>query len=204
MRIAISGTHCCGKSTLIDQFLLGHPDYAHEPEPYTVLEEDYGELFAAEPSADDFYRQLEFNVSRLRHYGPGDKVIYERSPADFLAYLLALNDLGREDASRLVDRSLDIVQQAIKFLDLIVFLPVKETEGSTVPEWEDRELRKEVNSRLEGILIVDEFDLFTSNRPEILEASGSTGQRLRMIEKVLDRLQNDLGVPSVEPIISRE
>ena len=40
MRVAISGTHCCGKSTLIDEFLSAHPDFAHEPEPYTVLQED--------------------------------------------------------------------------------------------------------------------------------------------------------------------
>lgn len=29
MRVAISGTHCCGKSTLIDAFLLGHRDYIY-------------------------------------------------------------------------------------------------------------------------------------------------------------------------------
>ena len=116
MRIAVSGTHCCGKSTLIDQFLLAHQDFAHEPEPYTVLEEDYGEVFAAEPSAEDFYRQLEFNVSRLRSYGVGERVIYERSPVDFLAYLLALDDLRRdEEASRLGDRSLGIVREAISY-----------------------------------------------------------------------------------------
>ena len=42
MRVAISGTHACGKSTLIDEFLLVHPEFTHEPEPYTVLDEDYG------------------------------------------------------------------------------------------------------------------------------------------------------------------
>ncbi|MEP7274548.1 MAG: hypothetical protein ABI882_23865, partial [Acidobacteriota bacterium] len=70
MRVAISGTHSCGKSTLVDEFLLVHPDFTHEPEPYTVLEEDYGEVFAAEPSPEDFFRQLEFNIDRLRSYQP--------------------------------------------------------------------------------------------------------------------------------------
>lgn len=87
MRVAVSGTHCCGKGTVIDEFLLTHPDYAHEPEPYAALEEDYSEVFAAEPSLDDFHRQFEFNVDRLRRYRPGERVIYERSPADFLAYM---------------------------------------------------------------------------------------------------------------------
>ena len=55
MRVAISGTHGCGKSTLIDAFLLSHGDYLHEPEPYEVLQDLYGEVFGAEPTSDDFY-----------------------------------------------------------------------------------------------------------------------------------------------------
>src|SRR5262249_46260868 len=55
MRVAISGTHGCGKSTLIEAFLLDHGDYVHEPEPYEALQDLYGEVFAEEPSADDFY-----------------------------------------------------------------------------------------------------------------------------------------------------
>ena len=62
MRIAVSGTHCTGKSTLIDEFLRVHPDFVHEPEPYTVLVEELGEEFSAEPCVEDFQRQLEFNI----------------------------------------------------------------------------------------------------------------------------------------------
>jgi predicted ATPase len=97
MRIAVSGTHCAGKTTLIDEFLRAHPDFAHEPEPYTVLVEDFGEEFSSEPCVDDFYRQLEFNVDRLRHHSYDERVIYERSPVDFIAYILALKDFNTDD-----------------------------------------------------------------------------------------------------------
>jgi len=50
MRIAVSGTHGVGKSTLIGAFLRRHPEVVHEPEPYTVLVEDLGDEFSAEPS----------------------------------------------------------------------------------------------------------------------------------------------------------
>src|SRR6202008_435507 len=90
MRIAISGTHGSGKTTLINDFLKAHPDFFHEPEPYTALVENYGEEFSAEPGGDDFYRQLNFSLERLGHYSPDANVIYERCPADFLAYILAL------------------------------------------------------------------------------------------------------------------
>src|SRR5262245_35756139 len=137
MRIAISGTHCTGKSTLIDKFLLAHPDFVHESEPYLVLVEDYGEDFAAEPSADDFYRQLEFNLDRLRHYRSGEKVIYERSPVDFLAYLLALSDLRRDrQAVALVEQALGLVHEGIEFLDLIVFLPLDDMANNLMPDAE--------------------------------------------------------------------
>src|SRR4029453_1767913 len=96
MRIAVSGTHGVGKSTLIDEFLRKHPEFVHEPEPYTVLVEDLGEEFSDEPRVEDFHRQLEFNIDRLRQHTPGEKVIYERCPIDFLAYIDALKSKSVE------------------------------------------------------------------------------------------------------------
>lgn len=187
MRVAVSGTHCCGKSTLIDHFLIAHPAFAHEPEPYTVLQEDYGEIFAAELSADDFYRQLEFNIERLRRYQSNQRVIYERCPLDFLAYLLALNDLHRDKgASLLVERTLDMIQEGLDRLDLIAFLPLEGMSGNGRLDAEDQELRIAVDDRLVGILRNDDFNLFTTPRPVIQEVTGSTAQRLLKIESVLE------------------
>src|SRR6185369_16723424 len=89
MKIAVTGTHGVGKTTLIEEFLRLHPEFGHEPEPYDVLSEDYGEEFAAEPCAEDFLRQLEFNLERLKQRATEVNVIFERCPLDFLAYLNA-------------------------------------------------------------------------------------------------------------------
>jgi hypothetical protein len=189
MRIAVSGTHCCGKSTLVAEFLAKHPEFVYEPEPYIALQESHGEIFAAEPSVDDYFRQLEFNLERLKQYKTGDRVIYERSPADFLAYVLALYELQREkQACWFVQRSLEIAARTIDLLDLIVFLPLEDDEEFI--DSEDNELRSAVNSRLVGILCDGEFNLFQNNRPCVLEARGSTAQRLSMIEAVIDRRRN--------------
>jgi hypothetical protein len=185
LRIAISGTHCCGKSTLIDEFLCAHPDFVHEPEPYEALQEEYGEMFADEPCAEDFYRQLEYNVGRLRQYASGDRVIYERSPADFVAYMLALIELGRDrDASRVLQNSLRLARDAVSLLDAVVFLPTDDSH-SEAPESEDPELRGAVDTRLESILIDDDLGWFGSRRPIILKASGTTAQRLLTIERFM-------------------
>ena len=178
MRVAISGTHCCGKSTLIDAFLLGHGDYVHEPEAYEALQEVYGEAFAEEVSAEDLYRQLEYHVGRLQQYCVGDRVIFERSPADYLAYLLALEDLDRDAAdSRLTERAIEVARGAIASLDVIVYLPI--TREDRGPDSEDLELRSAMDARLGSILIDDDLDLFTERRPEILPAYGTTARRLR-------------------------
>jgi len=103
MRIAISGTHCCGKTTLIDAFLTTHPEFHHEPEAYEALVVR-GEEFSAEPSADDFVRQLEYCVNRLNEFGPGDDMIIERCPADYIAYLLALEKLRRDPNAQKAER----------------------------------------------------------------------------------------------------
>lgn len=183
MRVAVSGTHCSGKSTLIDAFLSAHTDYVHEPEPYEALNDLYGEGFGAEPSADDFFRQLEYQIERLHQYRLGDRVIFERSPADFVAYLLALNDLGRDTADPAVTKqSITAAGNAVVLLDLIVYVPAADVPA---PESEDPKLRRAVDARLEQILLGDVIGLFTNHRPSILELAGTTVQRLRGLEAAL-------------------
>jgi len=187
MRVSVSGTHCSGKSTLIDRFLITHPDFTHEPEPYIVLQEDYGEVFAAEPSADDFYRQLEFNIDRLRRYQSSERVIFERCPIDFIAYLLALSDIrADEEASLLVERSLDMANDGIKLLDLIVFLPLDGMDSTVMSSAEDQQLRIAVDDWLVDMLRGDGLNLFSFHCPLILEVRGSTEERLLQIENLLE------------------
>ena len=57
MRIAISGSHRVGKTTLAEALAAELPGYELVPEPYYLLEED-GHVFAAMPSIEDFELQL--------------------------------------------------------------------------------------------------------------------------------------------------
>jgi hypothetical protein len=183
MRVAVSGTHCSGKSTLIDAFLSAHSEYVYEPEPYEALNDLYGEGFGAEPSAEDFFRQLEYQIERLHQYRSGDRVIFERSPADFVAYLLALNDLDRDTAdAALTKQSITAAGNAVALLDLIVYVPASDVPA---PESEDPKLRRAVDARLERMLLDDDLGLFTNDPPSILELAGTTAQRLRGLEAAL-------------------
>ena len=171
MRIAISATHCIGKSTLIDEFLRAHTDFVHEPEPYAMMVEEFGEEFAAEPCVEDFYRQLEFNVDRLRQHAHGERVIYERCPIDFLAYIAVLDPKAIEPA-------LGMVAGSIQQLDRIVYLPLAEDDQMEV---EYPKLRKAVDRRLSAIYREDEFGIVSGSGIEVVEAIGSTDERLRSL-----------------------
>jgi predicted ATPase len=165
MRVAVSGTHGVGKSTLIDEFLRRHPEFVHEPEPYTVLVEDLGEEFSAEPCVEDFVRQLEFNIDRLQQHTPEENVIYERCPVDFFAYI---HILDRQTAESL----LESVSKAMQHLDLIVYLPLEVTTD------EFPKLQRAVDRKLRSIFREDQF-------VSIVEAEGATDHRLSTLENAI-------------------
>jgi hypothetical protein len=181
VRIAVAGTHGSGKSTLIEDFLSVHPEYAHEPEPYDWLGA-YGEESSDVPGVDEFHRQLEISVERLRTYPPDANVIAERSPIDFLAYILALVDLGRAARDcELAAAAAELAAEGVKSLDLIAVLPL---EDIPAPADEDLELRDAMNDRLLSIVAADEYSLFRDGRPAVVELAGSRRERLRTLESV--------------------
>ncbi len=151
---------------LIDEFLRVHPEFVHEREPYAVLVEDYGEEFSAEPCVEDFRRQLEFNIDRLAKHSAEEDVIYERCPFDFIAYIDVLDP-----------NNTPLLEPISEHLDLIVYLPIEQDDDCEFPK-----LRKAVDRRLNSILIDDELGII--NIP-VVEARGSTLQRLSILEKAI-------------------
>src|SRR6476659_2737002 len=118
MLIVVSGTHASGKSTLIGDFSAAHPAYEVLPDPYELIDEA-----GDEPDAALFLAQLGISGRRLLEFERGARVIAERGPLDFLAYLTALDELGR--ASRPgghPSRALDLAVAAMAHVDLLVIL----------------------------------------------------------------------------------
>jgi hypothetical protein len=185
LRIAISGTHCSGKSTLVEAFLLGHEDYLHEPEAYEDLGAQYGEHFSAEPTPGDLFRQLEHHVKSLQRYKVGDCVIFERTSVDYVAYIQTMEEFStsRVDGN-LTSESIQVAKDSLKFLDAIVFLPLHGFNGEA-PVDENLKLRRRVDRRLQAILLDDELGLFVGYGPLLVEATGSIQQRLAVVDKLL-------------------
>src|SRR5687767_13237899 len=89
MRIAVSGTHAVGKSTLIEELAARLLDHSVVEEPYYLLEED-GYEFSVPPTLDEFRLQLRRSIACLAT--KQRNVLFDRCPLDFLGYLATLPD----------------------------------------------------------------------------------------------------------------
>ena len=182
MRIAISGAHHVGKTTLIEAFVRAHPVYGAEPEPYYALA-DLGVAFSDPPTEEDYLEQLAHSIRRIDERSGEANVIFDRCPLDFVAYLQAL--AARSGEAFDFDEHRDEVASAIETLDAIVFIPAGlgdvDDEGIAHPR-----LRKSVDRRLQAILLDDELSLFEGGWPAIVELSGPTGRRLHGLEGLLE------------------
>lgn len=186
MRIAVSGTHFIGKSTLIDDFLKRHADYKLEIEPYYKLEEEKTMELSLEPSLDSLLEQLDYSIQQLNEHANEPNIIFDRCPVDFLAY--AMYSLDQDDIdindSDVSERFADI-KAALNHLDLIVFLPIASGNSIEYSE-ENPAYRKAADKWFKKIYRDDICDIFPRyNHPKVIEIAGDRITRIKKLESYL-------------------
>ncbi|MGE5176539.1 MAG: AAA family ATPase [Hyphomicrobiales bacterium] len=169
MRLAISGAHLVGKTTLAEALAGQLPEYDLVPEPYRLLE-DEGHAFAATPSLDDFELQLERSCRSILEGGVD--VVFDRCPLDLLGYLATHRDA---DAFRLEDW-LPRVRESVSTLDLIAFVPIEEPDRIAVPR-DQIAWRREVDAVLRDIIVDDAYGL----EPDVITVQGPHDVRVRTV-----------------------
>lgn len=174
MRVAVSGTHFSGKSTLIAALSKQLPNYTTIDEPYFLLEQ-MGHPFSCPPNLDDFEAQLKLSIAFLQE--SGSQTLFDRCPLDFLAYALSL-----ETAFDL-DKWTQNIEKAMPLLDLIIFLPLENPDHIPLPPSEDREWRSSVERQLHELLLEDSCSLL--DHVNVLEVSGPLDKRVKMIKPSL-------------------
>ena len=167
MRIAISGSHLVGKTTLAEALAESLPGHELVPEPYYLLEEE-GHEFAEMPSLEDFELQLERSIQCVRE--SGTYVVFDRCPLDILGYLVTHRDA---DAFQLEDW-MPRVREAVARLDLIVFLPIEDPDRVAVPRSQVR-LRSEVDMALRDLVLDDAWGL----EFDVIMVAGTLEARVR-------------------------
>ena len=120
MRIAVSGTHFSGKTTLINALSTKLHGYEIFEEPYHVLEES-GYDFSDPPSIEDFEKQLECSTELIK--SSPKKTIFDRSPIDFLAYALVKSEEDHDQCD--MESWQTQIENVISDIDVLIFLPIE-------------------------------------------------------------------------------
>lgn len=170
MRVAFSGTHRTGKTTLVEALAGVLPTYEVVDEPYRLLE-DEGYEFADPPSVEDYERQLRVAIELLAE-APAD-ALFDRCALDFVAYAQAIDD----DFD--IKDWLDDIRDSVARLDLVVVVPIE--ARIVLPSHEDRRLRQRVDERLRALALDDRYGF----EVETLEVSGSTDERVRQVLRAM-------------------
>lgn len=110
MRIAVSGSHSTGKSTLIAAFTAKRPEYIHVPEAYEELADEIAILESEGPDVDGLTLLLSHTVSVVRSHQRSAAVIFERSPVDYLAYAAASRSIARAERAAFLRSSVSAVR----------------------------------------------------------------------------------------------
>jgi len=172
MKIAISGAHNTGKTILLQE-LAGHlPDFSTFDEPYWQLVEE-GQTFSDPPTVEDYELQLAKSVECIED-NDGD-CLFERSPLDFLAYIVTQGNGSSGD----LERQIESLRSAVECLDLIVFVPIETPDR--IADVELPALRRRVDEEMRELVLNDSLDLGVMT----VEVNGSVGKRCRQVLDLL-------------------
>ena len=171
MRIAVTGTHGSGKTTLVEDFVAASAGYEAVPEPYWLLVQQ-GVVFADGPDVAGLEEQLKQSCALLLATSEAD-VIFDRCPLDFLAYLEVVSAAEGFEWSpdgKLLRR----VEDA-----LATQRPDEITVAIEYPK-----LRARVDARLKAMLRDDDLGLLAEG-PRLVEVTGTRQQRVARLRACL-------------------
>ena len=179
MRVAVSGSHSSGKSTLVAAFVAKRPQYVYEPEAYEVLADDIALMSSEGPDPEGLTALLEYTASVLANHRRGASVIFERSPVDYLAYAAASRSMTPSERAEFMRAHVPTVRDSVRNLDMIVLLPVSSKGPIASRPGENESFRERVDEELRRALIDDDYDLFAGrDAPVVLELSPFPEQQL--------------------------
>ena len=172
MRIAVSGSHATGKSTLVADLNSRLEGFVVVEEPYYTLMSE-GHAFGHPPTVDDFQLLVERATDDL-HRQQGDRVLFDRSPADYLAYVTAL------DGTAIATPLLQSARAALCTLDFVVYVGIDHPDRIAAVEMP--KLRRKVDRIIAEMFLDNSWDF---NVP-VVQVHGSSLERL---EQVMERIR---------------
>ena len=202
MRIAISGSHSLGKSTIVNEWVAKNPAFHREEEPYRALGlyGPYEILFRDASTKLHNGIQMYYNISRIHRYAEyTDDVIFDRAPVDYIAYSQYTANHGSTDIDEaFVESMVPAVRESLDHLDILAFVPKfdlwpVEMEADGIRPV-DHAYRDEVDAIFKQIYREGRFQVLPErNGPLLVELWGPGEQRLDQLQAAIDEVKTTKG-----------
>lgn len=123
MRIAVSGTACTGKSTLVNNIVQVWSNYKTPTKTYRDLIKEKNLPHSSSTSIDTQWDILNFMLDQLQATNKNSNIVFDRCPLDNLAYTLWAHDNNKEGFTKeYVDKAIRLTRESMRHLDLILLL----------------------------------------------------------------------------------
>lgn len=204
MRIAISGSACQGKSTLIKDFLAEWPIFKSESSTYRDLIKSANLPHSKNATKESQWQILNFMVDELQKYTSTDNVIFDRCPLDNLVYSLWCfeNNVGGID-KEFIDKCIPVVRESLRHLDVIFFTPITRVSPVNIEKDGLREVDgvyiKEIDNIFKALnmqyrLGLGKTPFFPSDDcPAVIEIFGNRQERIQMIKLYINKSGECIG-----------
>jgi hypothetical protein len=192
MRIAISGSACQGKSTLIDDIIKKWPMYKRSDESYRKAIKEENISLNKDVTEEGQWKILNCLLNDIQKTSKDDYILFDRCPLDNLVYSLWANN---KDTLKITDdfikKCIPLVKETMHSLDIIFFTPI--TKFSPIPKEarESRNIEEEYIKEIDNLFKAIEYSYTRTgaspffpddDRPPIIEIFGSREERIAMVE----------------------
>lgn len=194
MRIAISGTSCVGKSTLIRDFCAVWPNYTNNQYGYR---DKLKESHSKQCDRDTQWMILNDMIDELQRHDATEHVIYDRCPLDNLVYTLWAHDKGQGNIDQeFVSKCIPLVRESLRHLDVIFFVPITRASPVTIIDNGTRETDPKYIEEIDNIFkaLISQYQhniertkfFPQEDCPGIIEIFGKPQERIYLIKQYLN------------------
>lgn len=196
MRIAISGTACQGKSTLIKDFLEQWPNYTTLDKSYRDIITEKDLSHSSSTNKDTQWAILNFMIDEFQKTSKNDNIIFDRCPLDNIVYSIWSEAKKDSDVDEeFIKKCMPLVRESLRFLDIIFFTPITKVASVELVEGDLRDTNKEYIEEIDNIFKAVHRDYMNNqkstffvedDRPAIIEVFGNRKERIEIIKLYLD------------------
>jgi len=193
MKIAISGTHCMGKTTYIQDFLKKWENYKTPEKSYRDYISEKNLPHSKESNEESQKIILDALVDQSQEYTKDENIIFDRCVLDNLAYSSWLF-LNGKVSEKFLDESRIIIRESLKLFDIIFYFPITKYSPVKIEDDKFRDtdpvFREEVDNIFSTFLKSyqqqDGRVFPVDDSPPIIEIFGNREERIAMTGFYLD------------------